>query len=158
MIERLNMGDYDCLWIASDRDGHVAAFMTAGVAPVPIHALENEHIEVSDIGNRLSALLPCVSSARLLVEMPRPDDFIALAERGLFAYDWSDVHRSESEEIRAYEMVATPLNPITVEALPDEIAFLLEGLWLDQVAFANTPLLDIRAHRICRAEGDVAGC
>ncbi len=49
--------------------------------------------------------------------------------------------------------VVAPTNPVTVEALPDEIAALVEGISLERVAFADGQALDIRAHMNCR-EGE----
>src|SRR5262245_63340856 len=74
--------------------------------------------------------LPRTSEMRLLVEPKRPDDFIDIAawnlrvrlECGIFAYDWNDVHRTRREEILKYELVATPLHPIKVTQLPDDLA------------------------------------
>jgi hypothetical protein len=87
-------GQIDCVWIASDRDGHVGAFVTAGVGPIPELALNSaEPLLVEDIEEAILKL-PKVSDCRLLVSIPRPDSFIDMAERGLFVYDWSDVHRT----------------------------------------------------------------
>ncbi len=135
----------DCVWLAADRDGYLGVFVTGGSGPIPVQALNSEHGPVEDIEERIFDL-PRVSDAKLLVAVKRPDDFIALAERGLFVYDWSDVNRTARESIHAYEPVAAPVSPIKVDALPDEIAALLEGLRLENVAFAEGQLLDIRTH------------
>jgi hypothetical protein len=79
----------DCVWVAFDRDGHLGAFVTGGSGPIPVHLLAPGLLAVEDIETRL-ALLPRVSAAGLLVQIKRPDDFVAMAERGLFVYDWSD--------------------------------------------------------------------
>lgn len=142
----------DCVWLAADRDGHLGAFITGGVGPIPVQALNFEHASIEETEERICEL-PRVSSARLLVVVKRPDDFIALAERGVFVYDWSDVHRPARESIHAYEPVAAPTKPITVDALPDEIAALVEGIILEYVAFADGQALDIRAHMNCQ-EGE----
>src|SRR5215472_14947016 len=85
----------DCVWIASDRDEHCAAFVTAGVGPIPALVLNNtaKSVLIESIWEAILRL-PKVSTCRLLVSVPRPDSFIAMAERGLFVYDWSDVHRT----------------------------------------------------------------
>lgn len=44
-------------------------------------------------GEESALALPEISGFDLLTHVHRPDDFIAFARRGLFAYDWSDVHR-----------------------------------------------------------------
>ena len=40
------------------------------------------------------------------VGVPRPDDFVELAGRGLFVYDWTDIHRKRKDYLHAYELVA----------------------------------------------------
>jgi hypothetical protein len=95
------------------------------------------------------AELPRVSKARLLVLMPRPDSFFGMAERGLFVYDWSDVHRTRAEELRVYELVAIPENPIKVDGIPEELALLAAEPRLD-AAFANEARLDVARYMVCR--------
>jgi len=89
----------DCIWLASDREGHVDAFITAGVGLIPAEALSSVHMPVEDIESRLFQLPP-VSQVRLLVSVKRPDDFIDLAERGAFVYDWPDINRTAREALR----------------------------------------------------------
>lgn len=151
-MERPYPDGVDCVWLAADRDGHLGAFVTGGVGPIPVQALNSEYASINETEERICEL-PRVSSAQLLVVVKRPDDFIALAERGVFVYDWSDVHRPACESIHAYEPVAAPTKPITVDALPDEIAALVEGIRLERIAFADGQALDIRAHMNCR-EGE----
>ncbi|MBY5462919.1 hypothetical protein ELG97_00955 [Rhizobium leguminosarum] len=66
----------------------------------------------------LLADLPSISESNLLVPYPRPDDFIAIAQKGLFVYDWPDVHRLERDCTRKYEKVAAPSNPASLQKLP----------------------------------------
>ena len=39
----------DCVWLASDREGRVGAFITAGVGPIPAEALSSVYMPVEDI-------------------------------------------------------------------------------------------------------------
>jgi hypothetical protein len=110
----------DCVWVASDRDGHIAAFVTAGIGPIPVMVLNNtESLPVQEIEEAILRL-PKVSACRLIASVPRPDSFIAMAERGFFVYDWSDVHRTVSI-IDAYEPMACPVNPVSLEQLPESL-------------------------------------
>jgi hypothetical protein len=138
----------DCVWLASDRDGHLGAFVTGGVGPIPIQALNCEDALIEDI-EKFICNLRNASTARLLVSIKRPDDFIELAERGVFVYDWSDVHRTARESIHAYELVATPVSPITVNMLPVKLASVAKALKFGDVAFADKQPLDVRAHMKC---------
>jgi hypothetical protein len=139
---------FDCAWLASDREGHVGAFITAGVGPIPAEALSSVYMPVEDIEGRLCQL-PLVSQVQLLVSVKRPDDFIDLAERGIFVYDWTDINRTLREKRRVYELVAVPTNPITVTSLPSDLADLAKIVRLADVLFAASEAVYIRAHLIC---------
>jgi hypothetical protein len=138
----------DCIWLASDREGHVGAFITAGVGPIPVEALSSVYMPFEDIEGRLCQLPP-VSQAQLLDSVKRPDDLINLAERGVFVYDWTDIHRTAREDLRVYEPVAVPTKPITVSSLPSDLAALAKVLRLADVVFAAGEAVDIRAHLSC---------
>jgi hypothetical protein len=138
----------DCVWLASDRDGHLGAFITAGVGPIPLTVLDSACMPVDDIEGHLCRLPP-VSRARLLVSVERADDFIELARRGVFVYDWTDVHRSTRAELRVYEPVAVPTHPITVRSLAPDLARLAQASRFTDVAFAAGEAVDVRAHFGC---------
>jgi hypothetical protein len=140
------------VWLASDFNDHLGAFITAGVGPIPTAALDPAHILVEDIESRLCQL-PLVSQTRLLVSVKRPDDFIDLAERGIFVYDWTDINRTVCEALCVYEPVAVPTKPVTVVSLPSDLKNLAKGLKLINVEFAAGAIVDIRAHFNC-AEAD----
>ena|ERR1043166_7291195 len=86
----------DCVWLASDRTGHVEAFVTAGAGPIPVAALSGASLPIGDVEQAVCEL-PRISNVRLLVQMRRPDDFIEMAQRGAFTYDWHDIHRTVRE-------------------------------------------------------------
>jgi hypothetical protein len=138
----------DCVWLASDQAGHVGAFITAGMGPLPETALDASHIPVEDVEGRLCQL-PVVSKAQLLVSVKRPDDFLDLAERGVFVYDWTDIHRAAHDALQVYEPVAVPLTPVTVDSLPSDLAVLAEAVQLAKVVFSSNVPLDVRAHVKC---------
>ncbi len=135
----------DCVWLASDRNGHVAAFVTAGVGPVPTEALNWERPKVEDV-EELVCGMPHVTAARVLVPV---DSFVELAERGLFVYDWSDVHRTTRDELRAYELVAIPVSPITVDVLPANLACIARTVKFAGVIFADGKTPDVRKQMSC---------
>lgn len=135
----------DFVWLASDSRGHLGAFITAGMGPVPIAALDNAIPSIEDIENSLCQL-PQITQARLLVSVKRPDDFIDLAERGLFVYDWTDINRTKNHSINAYEPVALPDTPIDINALPTDLASLAKTICLSKIDFSEGNALDIRKH------------
>jgi hypothetical protein len=103
---------------------------------------------MDDIKTRLGDM-PVTANAKMLVSMPRPDDFVQLAERGLFAVDWSDVHRPKADRIHSYELVAIPSRPIQVGQLTSEVRPLLEGIVLP-ATFAALTRLDVHRYVLCR--------
>ncbi|XAZ22217.1 hypothetical protein LVY75_25860 [Sinorhizobium sp. B11] len=105
--------DIDYPWVATDKDGFLATFFTGGAGAIPLAALPNMHAASSDL-EAAFLQLPVVSEVNLLVSYPRPDDFVATAERGLFAYDWADVHRIKRDYSGKYEKVAAPQKPIRI--------------------------------------------
>jgi hypothetical protein len=123
-------------------------FITAGIGPIPEAALDSDLMPVEDVEGQLCQL-PAVSQARLLVSVKRPDDFIDLAERGLFVYDWTDINRTAREALGVYEPVATPSKSITASSLPSDLVALAKALKLADVTFAVGNAVDIREHLSC---------
>jgi hypothetical protein len=138
----------DCVWVAADRAGQIGAFITAGMAPIPIKVLSSTSVSIEDV-EQLIYQLPKMSKGRLLVEVKRPDSFLDLAERGVFVYDWTDSHRSNVRLIRAYELVAVPVVPKSVEHLPRELANLARTLTFDEVSFRDQSSLDVSKYCEC---------
>lgn len=97
----------DCVWIAEDSQGMLAAFITAGMGPVPRFIIGDGDDLIHEIESSLMQL-PVVSMVHLHINVPRPDDFISLAERGFFVYDWRDTHCCSSLESICYARVASP--------------------------------------------------
>lgn len=106
----------DAAWIAVDALGQVAVFTTGGQGPVPRSALPSVESGEADV---LS--LPVVGVATRIIRVPRPDSFVAFAERGFFAYDWSDVHRTLREAVGAYELAAAPSLAVYASQLSTEL-------------------------------------
>jgi hypothetical protein len=111
----------DCVWIGSDADGLLGAFVTGGVGPIPKPALDDRLPAIEDI-EQLLLTLPIRSTTDLKVSLKRPDDFIALAERGFFVYDWRDTHRTIVESRNTYELIAAPRAPLRLDSLEGSLA------------------------------------
>jgi hypothetical protein len=139
--------DFDLAWLASDREGHVAAFVTGGAGPIPRKAFEPGRVPVEDLEERVHNL-PRSSGARVLVDFPSTHSIVALAELGLYVYDWSDAHRTSPELVGAYQPVGVPTRPIGLDAIGEELAALFRGISLD-LAFADGSLLDVAKHLPC---------
>ncbi len=130
----------DWAWLATDAAGRVAIFTTAGVAPIPTAVLDQPGIV--DPAEELVSQLPPVGRAELLVSLPRPDDFVAFAERGLFAYDWADVSRVR-DRTGCYELQARPAAPISASQLGPELSAAAGLVRFAGVAFADSVLLPV---------------
>lgn len=126
------MGEFpvgqDFAWLACDAAGHVAMFANAGTGPIPA-AVVGERPAV-DRAESLAGSLPRVGGHTLHVRLPRPDDYIGWAERGLFAYDWRDAGR--------YESITAPECPIDVTQLPTELSRLARLAVLPGLRFADS--------------------
>jgi hypothetical protein len=130
MIGSCNLQGIDAAWLAADASGQIAVFTTGGEGPIPESALPS-----MESGEDAARGLPAVSDVDLLSSYPRPDDFIAFARRGLFAYDWSDVHRSSAQELGVYELQARPFQPLHLADLPAPLQAMAAATRLSSVVF-----------------------
>jgi hypothetical protein len=137
---------WDYAWLAVDADGHVAVFTSAGQGPIPAAVLADR--ERADQAEDLVFDLPERGDYELLVSLPRPDDFIAFARRGLFAYDWWDVHRIKGHTFR-YELLARPKVPVSVERMEGAVAALARRVRFEAVRFAESPSIAVSDHVEC---------
>lgn len=140
--------DVDCGWLGVDSLQQVGIFITAGVAPIPIQALNINGIAVEDV-EALVLGLPKIGDAKLLINVPSPDSFIGLAERGLFVYDWQDVHCTTQNSIGAYVAVAIPSKPIKSNELSDILAVIATTTVFENVTFLNSKQIDVRNWHKC---------
>jgi len=113
-------------------------------------AIDSGYIDIENIESRLCEL-PIVSSAQILVSVKRADDFIDLAERGLFVFDWMDISRTDPSALHVYELVATPNNPISeISLLSDpDLLGLARVLSLDEVCFSSQRVVNIPSYVNC---------
>jgi len=134
----------DCSWLGSDGDAALAAFITAGVGPIPKAAFASSILPIEDIEDFLLELEVC-SEYRLLSSPPDVSSYVALAQRGLYVYDWTDFHRI-SEELCAYELVALPITPRSIGALVGELRYSAQTVRFEHISFSAHKALDVRKH------------
>lgn len=130
MISPSDLQGIDAAWLAVDAIGQVALFITGGEGHVPETAIAS-----TEIAEEATLSLPETSDCNLLVTLVRPDNFIAFARRGLFAYDWSDVHRPISQSLGGYELQARPFRPLQLTELPAFMQDLAASTKLSDVTF-----------------------
>lgn len=136
----------DLEWIAVDRKGRVGVFTTAGAGPIPKACLTEAEV-LDQIWGAIRSL-PEVMDYELVVDVPRPDDFIAFAKRGLFSFDWE-----QFQETPRYEIQARPKTPLTVDAIawPQELRSLLPQVTSSVLDFDDAAI-DVTSALECALE------
>nr|WP_309694706.1 hypothetical protein [Armatimonas sp.] len=111
----------DLEWLGVDRAGYIGIFTTGGKGPIPEAYLEDELL--LDSLSKFVRALPEICGCQQIPNIAQPaDDFIAFARRGLFAFDWADVHRT-TEFVGMYEVEVRPDVPLKLTecALPADL-------------------------------------
>jgi hypothetical protein len=124
----------DYAWLACDADGYLARFTNAGKGPIPAAVLAVR--ELADRAELLTRSLPIVGGHEMQISLPNPNDFIDIAQRGLFGYDWQDAARTAGYT-GCYEIVSRPLRPLRVEELPLDLRRLAELVRFEGLGFAG---------------------
>jgi len=100
----------DLEWFASDESGHIAAFVTAGFAAIPLCAFDRNlpFAALHQLIDRLSA-----TSGALPVDQDqgRNQSFVEFAAKGLFVYDWNHAFGSYHADL-PYRLMTRPDRPI----------------------------------------------
>ncbi len=130
--------DYD--WLAIDKLGQAAVFWTAGEGPLPVDMLLEQTLNEDAIA-KIRALAPN-GDGEVLVTVPDPSDVILFACRGLFVYDWTDVHRSE-RRTNQYELIGVPSAPRTYEEIAAIVDSSYQPVSLPVDSFAGVAHLDV---------------
>lgn len=133
----------DLAWLGVDTSGKVAVFLTAGEGPIPASALPWALGE-PDLEPQLHAL-PITGEARVLVSVPNDESFRSFGKRGLFVFDWSDVHRSQLQAKGLYELVCSPESPLLCEALPAGLQAVAVATPIAGESFSNATQLLVNA-------------
>jgi hypothetical protein len=144
----------ECHWIASDARGQVAVFVTAGTGPIPLAAFGPELPTLDDIGDGVEAL-DFTSDFRPAAGLCAAD--IDLARRGLYAYDWSDIHRSGAL-LNAYELMAAPTQPVALDSLAADLRRFARAVHFAELSFSDAATLDPSAWFECVVGGAQMGC
>ena len=126
----------DAAWLVVDAQGQAAIFTTGGEGPVPETAFASVAIAEESVQS-----FPEISGYELLTSVARPDDFVAFAKRGLFAYDWSDTHRVAGKQLGGYELQAQPTSPLLVSELPASAQSLANATQLSGLVFGSNVVM-----------------
>lgn len=120
--------EYD--WLASDGDGHVAIFTTAGGSYAPEEFLRDteEHDRAIEVALAIPPLTEAVLAPRLKPGLR--NTWLDLARRGFFGFD-GDPNGGP------YAKVAVPRHPVHVDDLPTETATVVRRLVFPHLNFAT---------------------
>lgn len=110
----------DIAWLAVDDHQALAVMISAGEGPIPDAVLAHDADQIFGLEKALLSLPP-IGAALDLAKVPDASSFAALSERGLFVYDWSDVHRTRVSALNGYELVARPSLAIDLDGLPQAL-------------------------------------
>lgn len=97
-------------WLAVNSRGEVGFFSTAGFGPIPKILIDEPSVE--ETYERIENLP--LASGSILVHFSEDDcqDWVTVAERGVFAFDWDP-----SEKV--FRLIARPVVPVLVDVLGD---------------------------------------
>lgn len=120
--------EYD--WLASDGEGHVAIFTTAGGSYAHEEFLSDtdEHARAIEAALAIPSSTPAVFAPKLKPDLK--NIWLEFAERGFFGFD-GDPNGGP------YRKVAAPYRPAFVEELPPETAAVVRRLALPHLNFAT---------------------
>jgi len=137
----------DYPWIAKDVADQLAIFFNASIGPLPRIGVEYQEKYTDDI-QYLVEDLPAVSEYILLSDVPRPDDFIEIARRGFYCFDWSDIHETESGKTGLYHLVSYPILPKRAWELNGNIGEITQSCPVSSIIFDKSNLtIDINYMR-----------
>jgi hypothetical protein len=134
----------DVEWFAVDRRGCIA-MLTSGYGAIPKAVFESE-----ERYHRLAEFFagrPEASGAKLAERLSAAgghENFLADARRGLFSYS-----HTSYRALDPYELIALPLTPAPVGALPAEIQALLRPFRFDRLEFATAERVLAQEHFDC---------
>jgi hypothetical protein len=130
----------DYAWLGCDAEGHVARFTNAGNGPIPAFLLANRHL--ADGVEALTRALPVVSDSEILMSLPNPTDFMEIARRGIYGFDWQDATRISGRS-GSYEIVSRPRSPLRLAQLPPALLRLVELVRFDGFRFSDSHTIDV---------------
>ena len=139
---------YDWTWIGVDKVGNIAAFCTASLGPAPKELIKSHVDVILDIEDEVLKL-PERSDVKLVSNVKRPDSFIDLANRGIFVFDWSDIHRRNVDALGAYELMAIPSKPLMHSQLPEKLVNVVKSAEFLNLDFSTLETFDPRVHLEC---------
>jgi hypothetical protein len=123
----------DIDWIASDRDGHLAVFATAGLGAIPARVTRDPA--------GLVAVVEDIESLRAF-ELDFEQFIREPADIGAFGFDYRDGEREmgQYEASHPYQRVgAIPAEPLSIDSFGEASASYLRDVRFAQLCFSQSP-------------------
>jgi hypothetical protein len=119
-------------WLAIDECRHVGFFSTAGMGPLPEDVVARGDL-YETLETEILAMSECCDASVLAASGYDWSDWLAVARRGFFAFDWR-------WETKRYELIARPSDPDLCGALR-EATIVASAVVLPGVDFCHTTSL-----------------
>ena len=109
--EIINYGAYsqELDWYAIDKNGNLGMFSAIMLAPVP-EKVKQSYDDYMGLKKLITSLPKSTSFILTTIEQGNFSDWTSYAEKGLFAFDFQDVHRSIAKN--QYDLIARPALPL----------------------------------------------
>jgi hypothetical protein len=114
----------------------VGFFTSAGSRVIPEPVLQSKEIRES-LRQKLHALPAIGKASRAWFVRGQLDDWIEMAKRGLFAFDFLSDDGSISDRGH-YRRIAKPSRPLMVQTMPDETRAALARVTVPSLCFADS--------------------
>jgi hypothetical protein len=136
MIVHYPLDDWD--WFAIDEKGHIAHFASSGSGGVPQIITEDVDGGQTQTAAYLSAALPVTQIRVLHAPYPDMSDFIYMAERGLFSYDFISKDNQPWTQEGIYRQLVRPVMPIFWKNLPVTLQRELQPVHFARLSFEKS--------------------
>jgi len=128
----------DAEWFGIDALGYLGRFTTGGAGPVPQIVIEAKLPWFYETNN-----LGVSSRVEMLKELPRPDDFLDLSKRGIYGFDWDDVHRTKKDSRNRYELISKPFSPILFNEIQEFFSQNRPAVTFENIEFNSSNWIDL---------------
>ena len=137
---RINADGIDLGWFAVDKDGHVGFFTSAGSLIVPEAVLQSRETYES-LSKAIKSLPPAGKGSVQHSGGGNRKDWIEMAARGLFAYDFKS-YDTEVYKNGDYQIIALPSRPLVIASLSEAVGPALSAVTMKTVCFAHAKLIE----------------
>ena len=115
-------------WFALDKKGYLGAFTAVMNAPIPVK-IKSSLKDYIQITHFIDALPKITVSLLSTSENGNFSSWVSYAEKGLFAFDFQDIHRKDPKN--QYDLIARPLVPLNLRTMNIPSSFLDNMTTLD---------------------------